>query len=53
MPQLCLIIVPQTQSDPNNMTNEQIAEEIIRKQGLHEEFTKKNQQYKNTERCRR
>lgn len=32
--------VPQTlMSDPNNMTNEQIAEEIIRKQGLHEDFT--------------
>ena len=32
--------VPQTlMSDPNNMTKEQIAEEIIRKQGLHEDFT--------------
>lgn len=37
--------VPQTlMSDPNNMTNEQIAEEIIRKQGLHEEFTNRKGQ---------
>ena len=37
--------VPQTlMSDPNNMTNEQIAEEIIRKQGLHEDFTNRKGQ---------